>query len=217
MPRQSTPNGTGGSLAELLAKVRTCRVCRDRPIGPQLPHEPRPVLRADATATLCIAGQAPGTRVHATGVPFNDPSGDRLRQWMGIERPKFYDASRVAIVPMGFCFPGLSGAGADLPPRGECADTWHDAIFARLLALRLILAIGAFAQAYHLPGRAGANLTETVRNWREIAAATAAEDGRKIIPLPHSSWRNSGWLKKNRWFEAELLPALRAAIADAIG
>lgn len=202
----------GEALAELLERVRACRICRDAPLGKRLAHEPHPVLRASVTARLCIAGQAPGTRVHATGLPFNDPSGDRLRQWMGVDRDTFYDTSRIAIVPMGFCFPGQDAAGGDLPPRRECAATWHDRIFAQLPRLDLILAIGAYAQAYHLRG-ARRGVTETVRDWRAIGAA-----GRpRIIPLPHPSWRNSAWLKKNPWFEEELLPELRSAVAEAIG
>ena len=202
------------ALRALLEQVRACRVCRDSPAGAPLPHEPRPVLRAEATATLCLAGQAPGTRVHASGLPYTDPSGDRLRQWMDVDSDTFYDTSRIAIVPMGFCFPGLDKAGGDLPPRKECAVTWHDAVYARLPRLKAIIAIGAYAQRYHLGPRAKGGVTETVRRWREINAAD--RDGPAIFPLPHPSWRNSAWLKKNPWFEAELLPELRKAVADAI-
>jgi uracil-DNA glycosylase len=204
--------GPGADLKAFLGEIRACRVCRDAPAGAPLPHEPRPVLRVDPGATLCIAGQAPGTRVHATGLPFNDPSGDRLREWMGIDRTTFYDASRIAIVPMGFCFPGLNTAGSDLPPRQECAATWHEGLFARLTSLRLVLAIGGYAQAYHLRAAAKAGVTETVGNWRRIGEETEAA-GRRVIPLPHPSWRNSGWLKKHPWFADELLPELRRMVA----
>ncbi len=208
--------GGEADLAELLGRIRACRVCRDAPRGRQLPHEPRPVLRASTTARLCVAGQAPGTRVHATGLPFNDPSGDRLRSWMAIDRDTFYDTARVAVVPMGFCFPGQDSAGGDLPPRRECAPLWHDELFAHLPQVQLILAIGAYAQAYHLGDRRRGSVTETVRDWRSIAAAGRAGGGPQIIPLPHPSWRNTGWIKKNPWFEQDLIPELRAAVAAAI-
>jgi len=207
--------GAAADLPSFLAGIRACRLCRDGPEATRLPHEPRPVLRVEAGATLCISGQAPGTRVHATGVPFNDPSGDRLRDWMGVDRGTFYDSSRVAIIPMGFCFPGLNAAGGDLPPRRECAATWHDALYARLPSLRLVLAIGAYAQAYHLGPLAKSGVTETVRAWRRIGEATAA-GARRVIPLPHPSWRNSAWLKKNPWFASELVPELRRAVADEL-
>jgi uracil-DNA glycosylase len=174
------------------------------------------VLRVDPRATLCVAGQAPGTRVHASGLPFNDPSGDRLRDWMGIDRTTFYDQSRVAIVPMGFCFPGLSAAGADLPPRRECVANWHDGLFARLPRLQVVLAIGGYAQAYHIGAAAKGGVTETVRSWRAIGMETE-KAGRRVIPLPHPSWRNSGWLKRNSWFAAELLPELRRLVAAELG
>lgn len=209
-------DGGNVDFAAFLASIRACRRCRDDPMGASLPHEPRPVLRVEPSASLCISGQAPGTRVHASGIPFTDPSGDRLREWMGVDRAKFYDSSRIAIVPMGFCFPGLNHAGSDLPPRRECATTWHDALFARLPQIRLMLAIGAYAQAYHLGALAGSGVTETVRDWRHIGEATLAASGRRAVPLPHPSWRNSAWLKKNPWFAAELLPELRRLIAAAL-
>src|SRR5262249_29355737 len=166
-----------------------------------LKHEPRPVLLARPSARLVIAGQAPGTRVHASGTPFTDPSGDRLRNWLGIDSETFYDERRVAIIPMGFCFPGLDANGGDLPPRKECAPLWHERLFGELKQVRLTLAVGLYAQAWHLKGRTKASLTETVKAWREY--------GPEIMPLPHPSWRNNAWVKKNPWFEAELLPALR--------
>lgn len=169
-----------------------------------LPHEPRPVLRASATARLAICGQAPGTRVHASGTPFTDASGDRLRQWLGIGPDIFYDEARIAIVPMGFCFPGLDAKGGDLPPRKECAPLWHRRLFAALPGLKLKLLVGAHAQAWHLEGRVKENMTATVRAWRDYLPA--------FFPLPHPSWRNNGWLKSNPWFERELLPELRERV-----
>jgi uracil-DNA glycosylase len=168
------------------------------------------VFRVSETATVCIASQAPGTRVHASGTPFTDPSGDRLRTWMGVDSDTFYDVSRIAIVPMGFCFPGLDRNGGDLPPRRECAPVWRAPLFAALPNLRLLLAVGSYAHAWHLGGAARKSLTETVAAWREIAAARREP---MIIPFPHPSWRNNGWLRKNPSFEAELLPFARAAIA----
>jgi uracil-DNA glycosylase len=195
------------ALDTLLAELSACRLCRDAPqFGAPLPHEPRPVIQASATARLLIAGQAPGTRVHASGRPFTDPSGVRLRQWMGVDDAVFYDAARVAVVPMGHCFPGLDAKGGDLPPRRECAPRWRAPVLAALTELRLILVIGQYARDWHLPAWKGRGLTETVMAWREIGAAQASP---RIIPLPHPSWRNSGWLKRHPWFEAELLPELR--------
>ncbi len=174
------------------------------------------MARASLTARLLIAGQAPGIRVHNTGLPFNDPSGDRLRLWMGIDRDTFYDEARIAIVPMGFCFPGWDKNKGDLPPRRECRAHWHDALFDQLPQIETILAIGAHAQDYHLSrlgfARAkGEGMTPTVRRFADFAAAKP-----RVIPLPHPSWRNSGWLKKNPWFATELLPVLRAAVAAAL-
>ncbi|MFO1183324.1 MAG: uracil-DNA glycosylase family protein [Bauldia sp.] len=203
----------GEGLDTLLAGIRACRLCRDRPAGKRpLPHEPRPVLRVSPTATLCVAGQAPGTRVHESGTPFTDRSGDRLRDWMGIDSATFYDTSRVAVVPMGFCFPGQDAKGADLPPRGECAPLWHIRLFAALPNVQVVLALGLYAHAFHLGALNRGSLTDTVAAWREIGEATAAR-GRRVLPLPHPSWRNNAWIKKNPWFETELLPALRAEVA----
>ncbi|WP_084539830.1 uracil-DNA glycosylase family protein [Azorhizobium doebereinerae] len=215
--REPEPGAT--PLGRLLADIRACRICQDAPRGAPLPHAPRPVLRAASTARILVASQAPGTRVHLTGLTFNDASGDRLRQWMGVTREVFYDTARIAIVPMGFCFPGQDAAGGDLPPRRECAPAWHDRLFAALPAFDLILAIGRPAQLYHLRrlGRAaqiGASLTETVANWRQVRGAASTP---KVYALPHPSWRNTGWLKRNPWFENDLLPELRADIARAIG
>jgi uracil-DNA glycosylase len=201
-------------LDTLLAELRACRICRDAPrFGSPLPHEPRPVVQASATARLLIAGQAPGTRVHASGRPFTDPSGDRLRQWMGVDAATFYDASRIAIAPMGHCFPGLDAKGGDLPPRRECAPRWRTPVLAALPNVRLILVIGQYARDWHLPAWKGRGLTETVAAWREIGAAPG---GTRIIPLPHPSWRNNAWLRRHPWFEAELLPELRREVAAAL-
>ncbi len=201
------------NLQSLLTDIRACRHCRDAPGGAALPHAPRPVIQASAAARLCIAGQAPGTRVHETGLPFNDPSGDRLRGWMGIDREAFYDPARLAIVPMGFCFPGQDARGADLPPRAECRSLWHDRVFAALPNLSLILVIGIYAQAYHLGDRRHGSLTETVRAWRQILDQPSCP---RCLPLPHPSWRNNAWLKRNPWFEADLLPVLRHEVAYLI-
>ncbi|MEN0002290.1 MAG: uracil-DNA glycosylase family protein [Pseudomonadota bacterium] len=198
------------TLAQVHREILACRVCRDKPEGVSLPHEPRPVVVPSATARICIAGQAPGTRVHQSGRPFTDPSGDRLRAWMGVDETTFYDASRIAIVPMGFCFPGLDAKGGDLPPRRECAKHWHDRLFAHMGNVDLVLVIGQYAQAYHLGALRSKTLTETVGNWRNLLATRVA--GRVVIPLPHPSWRNNAWIKKNPWFESELLPIIRNEI-----
>ncbi|MGQ0742548.1 MAG: uracil-DNA glycosylase family protein [Alphaproteobacteria bacterium] len=190
-------------LPALLREVRACRIC-----APHLAHEPRPVVRLSLTARICVAGQAPGIRVHETGLPFNDPSGDRLREWMGVDRETFYDESRIAIVPMGFCFPGYDGHGGDLPPRPECVRNWHDRLFAAAPEFTLVLAIGAYAQRYHLGNRAKRSVHETVCAWRQY--------GQRLMPLPHPSWRNNAWLKRNSWFARELLPVLRRRVRRAL-
>lgn len=191
-------------LDRLLSEIRACRLCAD-----MLPLGPRPVIRASATARLTICAQAPGTRVHATGLPFNDPSGDRLRAWMGIDRDIFYDESRINIIPMAFCYPGRdSRGGGDLPPRPECAAAWHGRIFSTISKPGLLLVIGRYALDYHLGDRARPSLTETVRAWRDYWP--------DVIPLPHPSPRNMGWLKRNSWFEEEVVPALRRAVAEVL-
>ena len=159
-------------------------------------------------ATLLIAGQAPGSKVHASGTPFQDASGDRLREWLGIGAETFYDAERVAILPMGFCYPGTGKAG-DLPPRAECAVAWRARLMARLVNVKLILVIGQYAQDWHLAGRQKANVTETVRAWREYWPAA--------LPLPHPSPRNNLWLKRNPWFEKDVLPRLRRRVRETLG
>ena len=197
------------TLDRLVREIGACRACRDAPEGVRLAHEPRPVLRVSATARIAVCGQAPGTRVHASGIPFTDPSGVRLRAWMGVGEAEFYDVRRVAIVPMGFCFPGQDAAGADLPPRKECAPLWRARVFAQLPALEMVLLAGQYAQRWHLGHAAGRSLTETVTRWRVILDAPARP---RLLPLPHPSWRNNAWMKKNPWFEAELLPVLRAEV-----
>lgn len=177
---------------------------------------PRPVLQVSSTARLCVCGQAPGTRVHKSGRPFTDPSGDRLRDWMGIGEDVFYDAGRLAIVPMGFCFPGLDAKGGDLPPRAECRRTWHDRLFEAMPQLELILVIGQYAQAYHLGGARKTSLTETVAGWRGYLEAARAPGKPAILPLPHPSWRNNAWLKRNPWFAEDLLPVLQREVARLI-
>jgi len=209
-------------LEALLGAVSACRICRDEPTnGPAraLPHEPRPVCFASRQAPILIAGQAPGIRVHRSGKPFTDPSGDRLRDWLGVTEDVFYDRRKFAIVPMGFCFPGLDAKGSDLPPRRECAPAWRAALMAAMPQVRLVLAIGLYAQAWHLGPLRRTNLTDTVAAWAEMLSAT--EQGVPVLPLPHPSWRNSGWLRRNPWFQAELLPELRrrvgASLSDSAG
>lgn len=194
-------------FAALKARVERCRICRDEPRGAALPHEPRPILQGNSRSRILIASQAPGNRAHRSGKPFDDPSGVRLRDWLGLGESAFYDPDLVAIVPMGFCFPGNDSAGGDLPPRPECAPTWRSRLLEVLPRIELILAIGLYAQRSHL-GK-GPGLGERVRGWRDVFVA----DGRpRILPLPHPSWRNTGWLKRNPWFDAELLPVLRAEV-----
>ncbi len=190
------------SLDSLLHRIRACRLCEA-----QLPLGPNPVLRARADARLLIVGQAPGLKVHESGIPWNDASGIRLRHWLGIERETFYDEARVAIVPMGFCYPGRGESG-DLPPRPECRATWHPQLLPMLGNIRLQLLIGHYAQQYFLGAKRAKTLTETVRNFREHLPGA--------IPLPHPSPRNQLWLKTNPWFEQELIPVLRAAVADVL-
>ena len=185
------------SLQDLLAEVRQCRRCEE-----QLPLGPRPVVRAAASARLLIVGQAPGTRVHASGVPWDDPSGDRLRQWLQLDKERFYDESRVAIVPMGFCYPG-KGKSGDLPPRPECAPLWHEPLLARLPAVELVLLVGSYAQGYYL-GNSRETLTHRVRRWRDF--------GPRFLPTPHPSPRNTLWLRRNPWFEQEVVPEIRKRV-----
>ena len=185
-------------LAALLAKVRACSACADA-----LPLGPRPILQLSTSATILIASQAPGSKVHETGVPFSDVSGDRLREWMGLSTDEFYDEKTVAIMPMGFCYPGRSGGG-DAPPRAECVHLWRDQLLQLLPAVRLTLLVGSYAQN-HVLGSAA--LTPRVRNFRDYLP--------RFFPLPHPSWRSRIWEEKNPWFQADVLPQLRSAIERA--
>ena len=193
----------GETLPALLQRIRACRLC-----AAHLPLGPRPVLRARASARLLIVGQAPGTRVHASGIPWNDPSGERLRAWLGIDRDAFYDEARVAIVPMGFCYPG-KGRSGDLPPRAECAQTWHPQLLPQLPRIELTLLIGQYAQRYFLGTARGDDLTATVRAYRDYLP--------RCLPLPHPSPRNIGWFRRNPWFESEVLPTLRRRVQALLG
>ncbi len=188
----------------LAADITGCRLCAADFAATATAHAPRPVVWFAPTARLLIAGQAPGLRVHASGRPFTDPSGDRLREWLGLTEAEFYDRTRVAIVPMAFCFPGYSAKGADLPPPARCGATWHARVMAALPNLRLRILVGGAAHRWHLGAR---NVTATTAGWRDIAATVPHS-----FPLPHPSWRNTGWLKRNPWFEADLLPVLRAEV-----
>jgi len=189
------------SLESLLTQVRACTVC-----GDHLPLGPRPIVQLHSAARILIAGQAPGRKVHESGIPFYDASGERLRSWMGVSREIFYDATKIAILPMGFCFPGNSNSG-DLPPRAECAPKWRKVLLSRLDKLQLTLVIGQYAQAFHLPEQ-GESVTEAVKNWRVTWPHTVA--------LPHPSPRNNLWLKRNPWFEKQLLPELRSRIHEVL-
>ncbi len=189
-------------LELLLREVRACRLCEA-----QLPLGPRPVLRASETARILIVGQAPGTLVHGSGIPWSDASGMRLREWLHLDRDHFYNESQVAIVPMGFCYPGRGAAG-DLPPRPECSQTWHPKLLPMLGEVKLTLLIGQYAQAYFLGEKRKKTLTDTVAAWREYAP--------RFFPLPHPSPRNVGWFKHNPWFDAEVVPALREAVAGVM-
>ncbi|QWL68605.1 uracil-DNA glycosylase family protein [Aeromonas jandaei] len=189
-------------LDSLFEEIRACRLCEAH-----LPLGPRPVIRGAESACLLIIGQAPGTRVHASGIPWDDPSGDRLRQWLGVDKPTFYDESRIAIMPMGLCYPGMGKSG-DLPPRPECAPAWHDKVLMLLPNIELTLLIGQYAQAYYLRGAARGSLTDTVCSW--------ADYGPGWLPLPHPSPRNTLWLKKNPWFEQEVIPHLQQRVAPLL-
>ncbi|MGR3515256.1 MAG: uracil-DNA glycosylase family protein [Paracoccaceae bacterium] len=195
------------TLASLRDDIKACTLCADRFAATETRHAPRPVTWFDTGARILIAGQAPGLRVHESGKPFTDPSGDRLRDWMGVDEVTFYDTSRIAIVPMGFCFPGYDAKGSDLPPPKLCAATWRQRLMDHLGDMRLTLLIGGYAQSWHLPG-APKTVTATVAAWRNYLP--------NALPLPHPSWRNTGWLKKNPWFETELLPVLRTRVSEAL-
>ena len=187
------------SFEDLLVRARACRLC-----AKELPLGPNPVFRLAASARLLIVGQAPGTKVHATGIPWNDPSGDRLREWLGLDRDAFYDNARVAILPTGLCYPGRLRQGGDAPPRPECAPLWHPPLRAHLPKVRLTLLVGSYAQAYYLGARAGASVAETVRDFRDYLP--------EFLPLPHPSWRTLAWAKRNPWFARRVIPELRRRV-----
>ncbi|MEH6588794.1 MAG: uracil-DNA glycosylase family protein [Halioglobus sp.] len=189
------------TLRDLLAQVRDCRHCEEF-----LPLGPRPVVRAHAQARLLIIGQAPGTRVHASGVPWDDPSGDRLRDWLSVDKDRFYDESQIAIMPMGFCYPG-KGKSGDLPPTKPCAPLWHQRLLEQMPAVELTLLVGRYAQDYYLNDKR-LNLTQRVQDWQRYAP--------EFLPLPHPSPRNQFWLRRNAWFEQEVVPALRARVAKIL-
>jgi uracil-DNA glycosylase len=191
------------SLDRLFAEIRSCTVC-----AAHLPLGPRPVVRGSTTARLLIVSQAPGTKVHETGLSFNDRSGDRLRQWLAIDRDTFYDERRVAIMGMGFCYPGRDAKGGDRPPRPECAPLWHTRILAELLSVELTLLVGSYAIDYYLGAGAKRSMTATVEAWRDYAP--------RFLPLPHPSWRTTLFEKRNPWFEKKLLPALRRRVRDLV-
>lgn len=187
------------ALDTVASEARACRLCADLPLGP------RPVFRASPTARLLIIGQAPGTRVHETGIPWNDRSGDRLRDWLGLDRAAFYDEARLAILPMGLCYPGVDAKGGDRPPRPVCAPTWHPRFLPLLPAVELTLLVGLYGQKRYLGRARAGSLTETVSQWQRHLP--------RFLPLPHPSWRNTAWLKRNGWFESDLLPVLRLRVA----
>lgn len=190
------------ALKSLVSEIAACRACAGA-----LPHEPRPVVWVHPGARILIAGQAPGRRVHETGVPWNDASGDRLRAWLEMDRDRFYDRRAIAVAAMGFCFPGTVN-GADLPPRRECAPLWRPRLLPLLKNVRLTLLVGTYAQRYHLGAAVKRTLGETVRAWRDYPS--------DVMPLPHPSWRNSAWLKRNPWFEEDVLPELRRRVSLAL-
>ena len=189
-------------LDKVVAEIRACRTC-----AASLPHEPNPVVWLHREARILIAGQAPGRRVHESGVPWDDASGDRLRAWLNMDREAFYDRRSIAVAAMGFCYPGTVN-GADLPPRKECAPKWRPLLLPLLKNVRLTLLVGSYAQRYHLGAAVRPTLGETVRAWRTYP--------RDVVPLPHPSWRNTAWLKRNPWFEAELVPELRRRVSSAL-
>lgn len=194
------------ALSALTKEIRACRLCHARFRASKSGHAPRPVVWLSATPRIVIIGQAPGARVHATQTPFLDRSGDRLRDWMGVSSEQFYDRKAVAILPMAFCFPGYNAKGADLPPPPVCARTWHDRALAEMARAPLTILVGGYAQTRYLSDHR--RVTETVQGWRHHAPG--------VFALPHPSWRNNAWLTANPWFASELLPALRARVADVL-
>ncbi|TPW36332.1 uracil-DNA glycosylase family protein [Oecophyllibacter saccharovorans] len=200
----------------VVARLRQCRLCRDNPRkGSQpLPHEPRPIIHASPTARICIVGQAPGIRAHDTQRSFNDPSGVRLRSWLGMDDATFYDRRKVALIPMGFCFPGYDANKSDLPPRRECAEAWRAQLFAQMPDIRLMVILGTYAQRWHLGSKvAREGVNNVVSRWHDFYEA---EGGLKRFVLPHPSWRNNAWLKRNPWFEADVLPVLKRDVRETL-
>jgi len=191
------------SLESLLAEISACRAC-----APELPHEPRPVVRVSPQTRLLICGQAPGRRVHESGLPFDDPSGDRLRGWMGVDRETFYGDPRIGVAAMAFCYPGTDPKGGDYPPPARCAALWRERLIAELPRVELTLLVGWPAMTWKLKDRAAPSMTETAAAWREHLPGD--------LVLPHPSWRNTAWLKRHSWFEAEVVPYLRARVTDML-
>lgn len=199
----TTSTEPDNGLDDVLTEIRACRAC----LG-QLPHAPRPVVMVAPETRLLICGQAPGRRVHESGLPFTDPSGVRLRDWMGVDEATFYGDPRIGVAAQAFCFPGTNPKGGDYPPPRRCAELWRPRLLAELPNVELTLLVGGYAQTWALGASARANMTETVRAWRDYAPA--------VLPLPHPSWRNTAWLKKNPWFEAEILPYLRQRVKEIL-
>lgn len=207
--------GDAAEAERLSAEITDCTACAQELALTRTAHAPRPVLQFAPNARICVAGQAPGWRAHEARRPFDDPSGDRLREWLGVDRATFYDSERLALLPMGFCFPGHAPKGGDLPPPIRCAELWREKLFAVHCNLKLILPVGGAAQKWHLGAVYGRSVTETVRGWRRCYDAQAS-NGIRYLPLPHPSWRNTAWLRRNPWFEAETLPFLRECISELI-
>ena len=204
----TSPEISGPDLDQVLADIRGCRAC----LG-ELPHTPRPVVRVFPETRLLICGQAPGRRVHESGLPFTDPSGDRLRSWMGVDYEAFYADPRIGVAAQAFCYPGTAPprngkAGGDYPPPRRCAELWRPRLLEALPRMELTLLVGGYAQVWALGERAGANMTDTVRAWRDFTPA--------MLPMPHPSWRNTAWLRKNPWFEDEVVPYLRQRVRDIL-
>lgn len=201
-------------MEKLFNEIKNCKICIDNPEKKELPHAPNPVVVMSNNAKIVICGQAPGNKVNQSGIPFTDPSGDRLREWLGVDEDSFYNSGNFSIVPMGFCFPGLDNKGGDLPPRKECAKKWHGRVFEVMPQLDLYLLVGGYAQKYHLGKRVQKSVTETVVSWKSYIQNPI--DGKRFLPLPHPSWRNTGWIKKHEFFSEELLPFLKNEVKNLL-